>query len=142
MFLDTPDAVQDYTPMSLVNRQVEVPPAPVHTVSSDTPLGKRGRLANLAATIGSWEDDLSHAHIPSERSKDKPSKSVPTVAHKDAKVTTGSVTASKAILSSNQVSSGIFLQHHDILLANLCIASFCKFKISVCVNLVHLLILA
>uniref|UniRef100_A0A3Q3VQG3 Anillin n=1 Tax=Mola mola TaxID=94237 RepID=A0A3Q3VQG3_MOLML len=36
----------------------EVPPAPIHTMSSETPLGRRGRLANLAATIGSWEDDL------------------------------------------------------------------------------------
>lgn len=127
MILDTPDAVQDYTPMSVVNRQV--PPAPVHTVSSDTPLGKRGRLANLAATIGSWEDDLSHAHIPSESSKDKPSKTVPTVAHKDAKATTSSVTASKTVSSSNQVSSpGIFLKHHDILLTNLHIASFVNFK--------------
>lgn len=126
--LDTSDAVQDYTPMSTVNRQVEVPPAPVHTVSSDTPLGKRGRLANLAATIGSWEDDLSHAHVPSESSKSGPSKTVPTVAHKDAKVTTGSVTASKTISSSNQVSShGIFLQHQDILLTNGYIASFVNF---------------
>lgn len=127
-FLDTPDAVQDYTPMSLVNRQVEVPHAPVHSVSSDTPLGRRGRLANLAATIGSWEDDLSHAHIPSESSKDKPSKTLTTVAHKDAKITTGSVTtSSKTISSSNQViSPGIFLQHHDILFDKF-IQCFCKF---------------
>lgn len=127
-FIDTPDAVQDYTPMSLVNRQVEVPPAPVHTVSSDTPLGRRGRLANLAATIGSWEDDLSHAHIPSESSKDKPIKTVPTVACKDAKVTAGSVTASsKTISSSNQVSSLVHLFSFDKLIQGF----FCKFKIFV-----------
>lgn len=128
-FLDTPDAVQDYTPMSLVNRQVEVPPAPVHTVPSDTPLGRRGRLANLAATIGSWEDDPSHGHIPSESSKDKPSKTISTVADKDAKVTAGSVNASsKTISSSNQVSSaGIFLQHHDILFDKFIQCFLCKF---------------
>uniref|UniRef100_A0A6Q2Y255 Anillin n=1 Tax=Esox lucius TaxID=8010 RepID=A0A6Q2Y255_ESOLU len=44
------------------SRQAEAPvPTAVPSVSSDAPLGRRGRLANLAATIGSWEDDLSHA---------------------------------------------------------------------------------
>lgn len=33
-------------------------PAPV---STETPVGRRGRLANLAAVIGSWEDDLAPA---------------------------------------------------------------------------------
>ncbi|KAI1902410.1 hypothetical protein AGOR_G00044470 [Albula goreensis] len=28
-------------------------------VSTETPVGRRGRLANLAATIGTWEDDLA-----------------------------------------------------------------------------------
>ncbi|XP_036422275.1 anillin isoform X2 [Colossoma macropomum] len=38
--------------------------APILT-SSETPLGRKGRLANLAATISSWEDD--HAHHPTHR---------------------------------------------------------------------------
>ncbi|KAL7830356.1 hypothetical protein SRHO_G00314830 [Serrasalmus rhombeus] len=33
--------------------------APILT-SSETPLGRKGRLANLAASISSWEDDLGH----------------------------------------------------------------------------------
>uniref|UniRef100_H3DLD4 Anillin n=1 Tax=Tetraodon nigroviridis TaxID=99883 RepID=H3DLD4_TETNG len=67
---DTSDAVQDFTPVSLLTRQAEAPPASTHTTSttsSGTPVGRRGRLANLAATIGSWEDDLSHSHIPAAR---------------------------------------------------------------------------
>lgn len=59
---DTSDAGPDFTPMT---RQAEAPPASAHTTtssSSDTPVGRRGGLANLAATIGSWEDDLSHSH--------------------------------------------------------------------------------
>ncbi|XP_039978286.1 anillin isoform X2 [Xiphias gladius] len=59
----TPDAVPDSTSLSSLKRQAEDPPAVVRSVSSETPLGRRGRLAYLAATIGSWEDDLSHANI-------------------------------------------------------------------------------
>ncbi|XP_070703150.1 anillin [Pempheris klunzingeri] len=69
----TSDAVPDCIPLSLLSRQAEVPPAAVpSTVSSGTPLGRKGRLANLAATIGSWEDDLSHANIPKENAEQKP----------------------------------------------------------------------
>uniref|UniRef100_A0A8C7G860 Anillin n=1 Tax=Oncorhynchus kisutch TaxID=8019 RepID=A0A8C7G860_ONCKI len=50
-------------------RQAVAPvPTPVHAAaSSEAPVGRKGRLANLAATIGSWEDDLSHAAPRSSR---------------------------------------------------------------------------
>ncbi|XP_071355545.1 anillin isoform X2 [Trachinotus anak] len=83
---DTSDAAPHCTPLSLLKRQVEVPPAAVPSVSSETPLGRRGRLANLAATIGSWEDDLSHANIPREDVKEKPVKAVPKLAVRNATV--------------------------------------------------------
>uniref|UniRef100_A0A3B3WC76 Anillin n=1 Tax=Poecilia mexicana TaxID=48701 RepID=A0A3B3WC76_9TELE len=57
------DTVPDSTPPTLSKRPVEVQP-PASLPPSEAPAGRRGRLANLAATIGSWEDDLSHAHIP------------------------------------------------------------------------------
>ncbi|KAM6958817.1 anillin [Aplochiton taeniatus] len=44
------------------------PPSPVKTQrqleapASEAPVGRKGRLANLAATIGNWEDDLSHVN--------------------------------------------------------------------------------
>ncbi|XP_008286085.1 anillin isoform X2 [Stegastes partitus] len=80
---DTSDAVEDSTPLSELRRQADAPPAAVPTVSSGTPLGRKGRLANLAATIGTWEDDLSHANIP----KEKPAPaSVPKFAVRDAPV--------------------------------------------------------
>ncbi|XP_045077986.1 anillin-like isoform X2 [Coregonus clupeaformis] len=43
-------------------RQAAAPiPAPVPAAaSSEAPMGRKGRLANLAASIGSWEDDLGH----------------------------------------------------------------------------------
>lgn len=80
---DTSDAVPDFTPMSLLTRQAEAPPTHAHTTtSSETPVGRRGRLANLAATIGSWEDDLSHSHVPA--AKETPSKTVPKAGVRDA----------------------------------------------------------
>uniref|UniRef100_A0A8C2JPN1 Anillin n=1 Tax=Cyprinus carpio TaxID=7962 RepID=A0A8C2JPN1_CYPCA len=42
----------------LKSHKVDLPPA--STTNSEFPVGRKGRLANLAATIGSWEDDLGH----------------------------------------------------------------------------------
>uniref|UniRef100_A0AAY4EQY8 Anillin n=1 Tax=Denticeps clupeoides TaxID=299321 RepID=A0AAY4EQY8_9TELE len=49
----------------------EVVPDPV-LVSSGTPVGRKGRLANLAATIGSWEDDLSHPSVLRDNAQGQP----------------------------------------------------------------------
>uniref|UniRef100_A0A665VVU5 Anillin n=1 Tax=Echeneis naucrates TaxID=173247 RepID=A0A665VVU5_ECHNA len=62
----------------------EVPPFAVPSASAETPLGRRGKLANLAATIGSWEDDLSHANIPKEDVKENRTKDVLKLAVRDA----------------------------------------------------------
>uniref|UniRef100_A0A672ZQC8 Anillin n=1 Tax=Sphaeramia orbicularis TaxID=375764 RepID=A0A672ZQC8_9TELE len=58
--------------LKFLQLQADVPSAPAPSVSSGTPLGRKGRLANLAATIGSWEDDMSHANIPKENPQNKP----------------------------------------------------------------------
>ncbi|XP_038154514.1 anillin [Cyprinodon tularosa] len=52
------DVVPDSTPPTQRQAPADVQPPP------SAPAGRRGRLAHLAATIESWEDDLSHAHIP------------------------------------------------------------------------------
>ncbi|KAF5908547.1 anillin isoform X2 [Clarias magur] len=46
------------SPVKYQRMEVVANPAPATT--SEKPLGRKGRLANLAATIGSWEDDLGH----------------------------------------------------------------------------------
>ncbi|KAM3595913.1 uncharacterized protein V6R79_005244 [Siganus canaliculatus] len=105
---DTTEANTDLTPLSLLKRQTEVPPAAVPTPSSGTPVGRRGRLANLAATIGSWEDDLSHANIPTENVKEKPGTAVSKFAVRDSKpsavshVVMGSAAPSKTTFTSDQ----------------------------------------
>nr|Q801E2.1 RecName: Full=Anillin [Xenopus laevis]AAO31737.1 contractile ring component anillin [Xenopus laevis] len=49
------------------------PPKPqIPDVGNDTPVGRRGRFANLAATIGSWEDDLSHPFVKPNNKQEKP----------------------------------------------------------------------
>uniref|UniRef100_A0A4W4G2V0 Anillin n=1 Tax=Electrophorus electricus TaxID=8005 RepID=A0A4W4G2V0_ELEEL len=56
----------------LRSQRVEV--APPALASSETPVGRKGRLANLAATISSWEDDLGHAPVCRNDAKGKPGK--------------------------------------------------------------------
>ncbi|KAJ8267364.1 hypothetical protein COCON_G00125360 [Conger conger] len=58
------DGAQDSPPAPLspvqAHRQEAVAADPT-PVSTETPVGRRGRLANLAAVIGSWDDDLAPA---------------------------------------------------------------------------------
>ncbi|XP_030003215.1 anillin isoform X2 [Sphaeramia orbicularis] len=101
------DATPDCTPLSVLRRQADVPSAPAPSVSSGTPLGRKGRLANLAATIGSWEDDMSHANIPKENPQNKPpAASVSKFASRDVSVAASTKPADhvvvKATTSSNQ----------------------------------------
>uniref|UniRef100_A0A4W6BJ02 Anillin, actin binding protein n=1 Tax=Lates calcarifer TaxID=8187 RepID=A0A4W6BJ02_LATCA len=80
------NSTSDTVPMSPLKRQAEVPPAPVPSLTSEPPVGRRGRLANLAATIGSWEDDLNRANIPKENAKEKPGTAFPKSAVREATV--------------------------------------------------------
>lgn len=52
-----------------------VSPSPQQTASTvecKTPVGRRGRFANLAATINSWDDDMSHPIIKHNKSSGQP----------------------------------------------------------------------
>uniref|UniRef100_A0A8C4EFL4 Anillin n=1 Tax=Dicentrarchus labrax TaxID=13489 RepID=A0A8C4EFL4_DICLA len=99
---DTSDAVPDCTPLSLLKRQAEVPPVTVPTVSSGTPLGRRGRLANLAATIGTWEDDLSHASIPTRDEKENSTASSKTTSSSNQQASYSPVKSSRVVFPSPQ----------------------------------------
>ncbi|XP_051012756.1 anillin [Acomys russatus] len=48
------------------------PSKPPLSNASATPVGRRGRLANLAATICSWEDDVSHSSAKQNRVQEQP----------------------------------------------------------------------
>ncbi|XP_029134042.2 anillin isoform X1 [Labrus bergylta] len=109
------DEVPDCAPLSLMTRQAEIP-ASVPPASSGTPLGRKGRLANLAATIGSWEDDLSHANIPNEHAKEKAGTAAPKSTVREASVASstkpgaaGHVVASSTASSKSTSSSHQFV---------------------------------
>nr|XP_020038492.1 anillin [Castor canadensis] len=48
------------------------PPKPPLSEASATPIGRRGRLANLAATICSWEDDVSYSSAKQNSAPEQP----------------------------------------------------------------------
>uniref|UniRef100_M3Z946 Anillin n=1 Tax=Nomascus leucogenys TaxID=61853 RepID=M3Z946_NOMLE len=48
------------------------PPKPPLSNASATPVGRRGRLANLAATICSWEDDVNHSFAKQNSVQEQP----------------------------------------------------------------------
>ncbi len=59
MLSGTSETVQENVVLSpLKSHKVDLPSAT--PTNSELPVGRKGRLANLAATIGCWEDDLGH----------------------------------------------------------------------------------
>ncbi|XP_058868984.1 anillin-like isoform X7 [Acipenser ruthenus] len=69
-YLDNDDPTLESAHLSPVRSQKKVPSPPRQTAiaaSSETPVGRKGRLANLAATIGSWEDDSGRVLSPSPK---------------------------------------------------------------------------
>ncbi|XP_030358098.1 anillin isoform X1 [Strigops habroptila] len=60
------------SPLQSKDLPVSPPKQTSNALASDTPIGRRGRLANLAATIGSWEDDLSHPSAKQNNAQEQP----------------------------------------------------------------------
>ncbi|XP_034266881.1 anillin isoform X2 [Pantherophis guttatus] len=66
---DLPESIS-ITPI-LSKECVISPPKQLNAIT-DTPIGRKGRLANLAATIGSWENDLSHPSAKQNNTQEQP----------------------------------------------------------------------
>ncbi|XP_031609963.1 anillin isoform X2 [Oreochromis aureus] len=120
---DACDIPSDCIPVSMIKRPFDAQPAASPSVSSEISLGRRGRLANLAATIGSWEDDLSHAKIPKENAKETlATSSSPRFTVRDAAasstkpsvVVTSSTVRSKCTGISKQAAFSPSLQQADL----------------------------
>ncbi|CAI5689757.1 unnamed protein product [Oreochromis niloticus] len=120
---DACDIPSDCIPVSMIKRPFDAQPAASPSVSSEISLGRRGRLANLAATIGSWEDDLSHAKIPKENAKETlATSSSPRFTVRDAAasstkpsvVVTSSTVRSKCMGISKQAAFSPSLQQADL----------------------------
>ncbi|XP_029920164.1 anillin isoform X2 [Myripristis murdjan] len=106
-YWDNEDVVPNCAPPSPLKRQFDDPTAASSTASSsEAPLGRRGRLANLAATIGSWEDDLSHPGPRKDNAQGKAGTAcVPKLASRDASVSTNSKPSAAGPVLTNQTAS-------------------------------------
>ncbi|XP_005397820.1 PREDICTED: actin-binding protein anillin isoform X1 [Chinchilla lanigera] len=67
----------DVPPSSLISpvpseEKASSPPKPSISGASAAPIGRRGRLANLAATISSWEDDVSYSSAKQNSGQEQP----------------------------------------------------------------------
>ncbi|XP_009000290.3 anillin isoform X2 [Callithrix jacchus] len=61
-----------FSPTPSSSEKAASPPKPPLSNASATPVGRRGRLANLAATICSWEDDVNHSSAKQNRALEQP----------------------------------------------------------------------
>ncbi|XP_075274005.1 anillin [Opisthocomus hoazin] len=69
---EDPSECVPLSPLQSKDLSVSPPKQTSNALASDTPIGRRGRLANLAATIGSWEDDLSHPSAKQNNAQEQP----------------------------------------------------------------------
>ncbi|KAL4826513.1 hypothetical protein H8958_004871 [Nasalis larvatus] len=74
---DNEDMTDDIPESSLFSpmpseEQAASPPKPPLSNASAAPVGRRGRLANLAATICSWEDDVNHSFAKQNSVQEQP----------------------------------------------------------------------
>ncbi|NXF35694.1 ANLN protein, partial [Nyctibius bracteatus] len=70
--LSNPSVCVPLSPLQSKDLSLSPPKQTSNALASDTPIGRRGRLANLAATIGSWEDDLSHPSAKQNNAQEQP----------------------------------------------------------------------
>ncbi|XP_039192719.1 anillin isoform X2 [Crotalus tigris] len=89
---DLPESIS-ITPI-LSKECVISPPKQLNAIT-DTPIGRRGRLANLAATIGSWENDLRHPSAKQNNTQEQPGTTcfskLSTTSGASARINSGSV---------------------------------------------------
>ncbi|XP_048695165.1 anillin isoform X3 [Caretta caretta] len=96
------------SPLSpLLSKEQAVSPPKQPSLTSDTPVGRKGRLANLAATIGSWENDLSHPSAKQNNTQEQPGTAclskLSTTSEASAPINSGSVKQEAASCSQRAV---------------------------------------
>lgn len=70
-FSDDVSESSHFSPMPSEEKPASPSKPPVSNASA-TPVGRRGRLANLAATICSWEDDVSYSSAKQNSVQEQP----------------------------------------------------------------------
>ncbi|KFQ14387.1 Actin-binding protein anillin, partial [Leptosomus discolor] len=99
------------SPLQSKDLSVSPPKQPSNALANDTPIGRRGRLANLAATIGSWEDDLSHPSAKQNNAQEQPGTTclskLSTTSGASARINSSSVKQEAASCSQRLVEASI-----------------------------------
>ncbi|NXO25806.1 ANLN protein, partial [Cisticola juncidis] len=108
---DYPSECVSLSPLQSKDLSVSPPKQTSNALASETPIGRRGRLANLAATIGSWEDDLSHPSAKQNNAQEQPGTTclskLSTTSGASARINSSSVKQEAASCSQRLVEASI-----------------------------------
>ncbi|XP_010081942.1 PREDICTED: actin-binding protein anillin [Pterocles gutturalis] len=108
---EDPSECVTLSPLQSKALSVSPPKQASNALASDTPIGRRGRLANLAATIGSWEDDLSHPSAKQNNAQEQPGTTclskLSTTSGASARINSSSVKQEAASCSQRLVEASI-----------------------------------
>uniref|UniRef100_A0A6G1R2A7 Anillin n=1 Tax=Hypotaenidia okinawae TaxID=2861861 RepID=A0A6G1R2A7_9GRUI len=108
---EDPSECVPVSPLQSKDLSVSPPKQTSKALASDTPIGRRGRLANLAATIGSWEDDLSHPSAKQNNAQEQPGTTclskLSTTSGASARINSSSVKQEAASCSQRLVEASI-----------------------------------
>ncbi|KFP53152.1 Actin-binding protein anillin, partial [Cathartes aura] len=108
---EDPSECVPLSPLQSKDLSVSPPKQTSNGLASDTPIGRRGRLANLAATIGSWEDDLSHPSAKQNNAQEQPGTTclskLSTTSGASARINSSSVKQEAASCSQTLVEASI-----------------------------------
>ncbi|NXE81854.1 ANLN protein, partial [Cochlearius cochlearius] len=109
--ISNPSECVPLSPLQSKDLPVSPPKQTSNALASDTPIGRRGRLANLAATIGSWEDDLSHPSAKQNNAQEQPGTTclskLSTTSGASARINSSSVKQEAASCSQRLVEASI-----------------------------------
>ncbi|XP_075601576.1 anillin isoform X2 [Balearica regulorum gibbericeps] len=108
---EDPSECVPLSPLQSKDLSVSPPKQTSNALASNTPIGRRGRLANLAATIGSWEDDLSHPSAKQNNAQEQPGTTclskLSTTSGASARINSSSVKQEAASCSQRLVEASI-----------------------------------
>ncbi|NXQ18600.1 ANLN protein, partial [Peucedramus taeniatus] len=108
---EDPSECVPLSPLQSKDLSVSPPKQTSNALASETPIGRRGRLANLAATIGSWEDDLSHPSAKQNNAQEQPGTTclskLSTTSGASARINSSSVKQEAASCSQTLVEASI-----------------------------------
>ncbi|NXQ57819.1 ANLN protein, partial [Anthoscopus minutus] len=108
---EDPSECVPLSPLQSKDLSVSPPKQTSNALASETPIGRRGRLANLAATIGSWEDDVSHPSAKQNNAQEQPGTTclskLSTTSGASARINSSSVKQEAASCSQRLVEASI-----------------------------------